>query len=229
MQRVTGYQVDAVIVTASTRLEPSAALTRRCGEAGVPVVLFNRILPGLPAAAVACANRAGGRQVAELLLRAGHRRLAFIGGPEETSASRDRREGFREAIAAAGGAPPLLEAGPLSYEAGHAAALRLMARTERPDAVFCTNDLLALGAMDAARRVLGLRVPEDLSVIGFDDVPMSSWDSYGLTTFRQRVEPMVDAAVGLVLAALSATPPPPPVEIPCDLVIRASARLPAGG
>jgi DNA-binding LacI/PurR family transcriptional regulator len=58
---------------------------------------------------------------------------------------------------------------------------------------------------------------------------MSSWDSYGLTTFRQRVEPRVDAAVGLVLAALSATPPPPPVEIPCDLVIRASARLPAGG
>lgn len=227
MNRITGYQTDAVIVTASTRLEASVGVVRRCAAAGVPVVLYNRVLTDLPVAAVACANRDGGRQVAELLLRAGHRRLAFIGGPVETSTGRDRREGFRGALAAAGAAAPILESGPLDYEGGHAALLRLMRARRKPDAVFCTNDLLAIGAMDAARRVLGLRVPEDLSVVGFDDVPMAAWGSYALTTVRQRVEPMVEAAMRLLHGALAGEAAPPLVEVPCDLVIRASARLPA--
>lgn len=224
MARLTGYQTDAVLVTASARLDSSVQLTRRCQAAGVPVVLFNRVLPDPAVAAVACANRDGGRMVAELLLRTAHRRLAFIGGPEETSTVRDRREGFSEALGAAGAAPPRLEAGPLSYEGGHAALLRLMTGSERPDALFCTNDMLAIGAMDAARQVLGLRVPEDLSVVGFDDVPMAAWGSYALTTVRQRTEQMVEAAVALLLSALAGAAPPPVVEVPVDLVPRRSVR-----
>ncbi len=228
MQRLSAYQTDAVIVTASMRLEPSRRIARCCAAAGTPVVLFNRLLPGPRIAAVTCANRAGGRCIGDLLLRAGHRRLAFIGGPEETSTSRDRRVGFTEALAAAGHAPPLLANGPYSYEGGHAALLNLMARParQRPDAVLCTNDLLAIGAMDAARQALGLRVPEDISIVGFDDVPMAAWGSYALTTIRQRIEPMVDAAMELLLGALRGEAPPPPIEIPGDLVPRGSARLP---
>jgi DNA-binding LacI/PurR family transcriptional regulator len=224
MARLTGYQTDAVLVTASTRLDSSVQLTRRCQAAGVPVVLFNRVLPDVHVPAVACANREGGRMAAELLLRAGHRHTAFIGGPEETSTVRDRRGGFADTIIAGGAAPPRLEAGPLSYEGGRAALLRLMAGAGPPDAVFCTNDMLAIGAMDAARQVLGLRVPEDLSVIGFDDVPMAAWDSYALTTVRQRTGQMVEAAVALLAAALSGAAPPPVVEVPVDLVARRSVR-----
>lgn len=227
MQRIIGYQTDAVIVTAATRLDASRQLTRRCVAAGVPVMLFNRVLPRLRVPAVTCANRDGGRQVAELLIRAGHARFAFIGGPEETSATRDRREGFREALAAAGHAEPLLEAGSYSYEAGHQALLRLMDRParQRPDALFCTNDLLALGAMDAARRTLGLRVPHDLSVVGFDDLPMAAWESYGLTTVRQRMADMVKATVANLLGVLGGETVPALVEVPADLILRDSARL----
>jgi DNA-binding LacI/PurR family transcriptional regulator len=191
MQRVVQYRVDAMVVTASTVLEPSRQVTVRCGAAGVPVVLYNRVLPDLGTPAVICGNRAGGRLAADLLASRGHRRPAFIGGPEETSTNRDRREGFMEGLRDAGLPQPSIEIGPYSYGGGYGALLRLFARGERPDAVFCVNDLLAIGAMDAARRELRLRVPEDLSVIGFDDVPMAAWLSYDLTTIAQRIPEMV--------------------------------------
>lgn len=226
MLRILQYQTDAVIVTAASLLEPSRGVTQRCLASGVPVVLFNRVFADLPVPAVVCANRAGGRLAADLLVRAGHRRLAFIGGPEETSTVVDRREGFAAATAALGAPPPLVESGAYSYEAGRSALLRVMRRPDPPDAVFCTNDLLALGAMDAARVELGLRVPEDLSVIGFDDVPMADWTSYRLTTIRPRFEAMVDAAATLALELPGSVPPRAPIEIPADLVARASARLP---
>lgn len=222
--RVLQYQTDAVVVTAASQLAPSRRVTEACLEAAVPVVLFNRVFADLVAPAVTCANRAGGRLVAELLAGAGHRRLAFIGGPEESSTVMDRRAGFVERLAELGHAAPLLETGAYSYEAGQAALMRLAARGAVPDAVFCTNDMLALGVMDAARTTLGLRVPQDLSVVGFDDVPMASWCSYGLTTIRPRFEAMVDATAAMALKPDGAVGV---LEIPGDLVVRGSARLPS--
>ena len=226
MGRVVQYGVDAVIVTASARLEPSRAVARACAKAGIPAVLYNRVLPDLRAPAVVCANRAGGRLVADLLLRAGHRRFAFIGGPEETSTNTDRRDGFAARLAEAGLPPPALATGRYAYEAGQAAMLDLAARGVPPDALFCTNDLLAIGAMDAARRDLGLRVPEDLSVVGFDDVPMAAWESYALTTVAQRIGVMAARAMDLAEAAMDGDAGATVIEVPGDLVARRSARLP---
>ena len=220
--RVLQYQTDAVVVTAASLLAPARRVTEACLEAGVPVVLFNRVFPGLAIPAVTCANREGGRCVAELLAGAGHSRMAFIGGPEESSTVMDRRGGFVDRLRELGAAPPVLETGAYSYEAGRAALLRLAAQGPLPDAVFCTNDLLALGVLDTARCELGLRVPADLSVVGFDDVPMAGWASYRLTTIRPRFQAMVDAT-----AAWALQPPERPevIEVPGDLVVRGSARL----
>ena len=226
VQRALQYQAEAMIVTASVNLEPSRLIAARCRGAGLPLVLYNRSLPGMAVPAVTCASREGGRLVADLLLRAGHSRLAVLDGSQETSANIDKREGFGERVAAALGGPPMRETGDFSPEGGRSALLRLMRRPTPPDAVFCTNDIMAIGAIDAARHELGLRIPEDLSVVGFDDIPMAAWPSYGLTTVRQRVDAMAETAVELVCAAIAGQTSAVPAEVPVDLVLRTSARLP---
>lgn len=228
VQRIVQYQCDGVIITAATRLDPSARLAAQCRAMSVPVVLFNRQLPELAIPSVVCRNAPSALLAADLLLEAGHRRFAVIAGPEETSTNVERRDTFAARIREAGH-PVVHHAGAFSYAEGHAALLALMGGPAQPDALFCTNDMMALGALDAARYRLGLAVPQDLSIIGFDDVPMASWASYDLTTIRPRFLDMVAATTKLLLDDLSADRDgaTAPIEIEADFVKRGSARLPA--
>ena len=91
------------------------------------------------------------------------------------------------------------EAGPTSYQSGQEAARRVFGRSEAPDGVFCVTDLLALGFMDVARQEFGIAIPDDLCVVGFDDIEQAGWASYQLTTFRQPLDPMADEVVDLLL------------------------------
>ena len=183
----------------------SSRLGRLCRERGIPVVLLNRAVPSPGASMVGCDNHEGGRCIAELFLRIGCRRPAFMGGRPEIASGIERERGLRDGLAVGGLAPVAVEDGGFTHEGGHAAARRLFAGPERPDAVFCANDLMALATVDHLRHELGLRVPEDVSVAGFDDVAMAAWPAYRLTTVRQRLDVMAEEAIDL-LQRLAADP-----------------------
>lgn len=219
------YQVEGLVITAASPLALSKAITKKCLKARIPVVLFNRYFAGVRAASVCCENRLGGALAAETLFATGHRRFAFVGGPEPTSADLDRRAGFESRLQELGAAAPLIQATAFSYAGGHAVGLRMFAGRRRPNAIFCATDVIALGVLDAARHDHGLRVPADLSIIGFDDTPMSAWVGNGLTTVRLPVEEMVKQAVSLLMREIQYHPAKPEVlRIAGELVIRSTTR-----
>jgi DNA-binding LacI/PurR family transcriptional regulator len=193
------YQVDGLIITSATL---SSVLADECVRVGTPVVVFNRYGLNSQVNAVCCDNLAGGRMAADALASAGHRRLAYIAGEPGSSTNRDREQGFTDRLAERGLSVYGRECGDYSYESGHAAARRLLASQPRPDAVFCANDLMAMAAVDVARTEYGLRLPEDLSVVGFDDIEMASWPNYSLTTVQQPVDRMVEATIEVLLRAI---------------------------
>lgn len=217
------YQVDGIIVTSATL---SSGLAEECARVGTPVVLFNRYSLESSVNAVCCDNVAGGRMVADALLSAGHTRLAYIAGEADSSTNRDREQGFTQRLAERGGTLWARESGDYSYESGYQAALRLLGRQQRPDALFCANDLMAMAAFDAASCHLGLRVPEDVSIIGFDDIAMAAWPKYDLTTIHQPVDRMVDATIEVLLQAIQQPQSERVVRFMAPtLTVRSSARV----
>ncbi len=219
------YQVEGILVTAATL---SSTMAEECERWGRPVAMINRYVPGVHASWFCCANYEGGKMVARLLLDANHQRPTFLAGSEDTTTSIDRERGFME-ILNQEKVEALREIGEYTYQDAYDAAIRLLDRKDPPDVIFCANDIMALGVMDAAKNGLGLKIPEEVSIIGFDDIPMSSWSSYSLTTVRQPIQRMVDASVEELLNRIE-NPEREPLQevIPGELVIRGSARMPGG-
>ncbi|MGH1576285.1 LacI family DNA-binding transcriptional regulator [Planktotalea sp.] len=220
------YQVDGII-TASVGI--SSDLTARCEAAGVPVVLFNRSQDTAAHSAVTSNNFAGGQSVAAFFAAAGHKRIAYIGGWEGASTQRDREAGFRDGLAQAGLALTAHGLGQFTVEGAKDAARQMFAGPNRPDAIFVATDHMAFAVMDVIRSELGLRVPEDVSVVGYDDVPPAAWAAYDLTTVRQRANVMVDETVTLMLDKISNPDSEPRhIKVESPLVIRSSAKIPEG-
>lgn len=189
------YKVDAILIASVTVSSRMAAV---CVSRGIPVVLFNRYVPGLKAAAVCCDNRAAGRAVAEYLWSRGHRRPAFVSGEKDVTTSLDRGRGFSLRLRELGVDHYTDEiGGDFTYAAGYQAARRLIAQRPIPDCIFFASDIMAIGGIEAIRAAK-LRVPADISVIGFDDIPMAAWPSYELTTVRQPIAQMVDCAAAIL-------------------------------
>lgn len=149
---------------------------------GMAVVTINRVVGDARIDSCAVANAQGGELVAGALLAAGHRNIAAIEGPATTSTGRDRARGFRRALRRAG-VRIAARRGEFTFAAGHASFGELMNAPRPPSAVFCANDVVALGALNAAAG-LGIRVPEDVSVVGFDDIAMAGWPVFDLATVR---------------------------------------------
>ncbi len=226
VQEMLDYRVDGII-TASVAM--SSDLTARCEAEGIPIVMFNRRQDGLNQSSVTSANVEGGRRVAEFLLAGGHRNIATIAGWEGSSTGRDRLRGFSEGLAAAGAAPLAVIDGKYDRDEAAGATRALMARDDPPDAIFVGNDHMAFSVLDTLRHELGLRVPEDVSVVGYDDVPLAAWAAYDLTTVRQPVNRMIEATVETILAQIDdPARPPQKIEIDGPLILRGSARIPEG-
>ncbi|MBB4683431.1 LacI family DNA-binding transcriptional regulator [Amycolatopsis jiangsuensis] len=202
-ERLLDRSIDGVVLTTAVLGSAlPAELTRR----GLPFVFLNRETgTGLGDAAVVD-NEAGGRLAAEELVRLGHHEVGLLGGPADTTTGRDRELGFRVGLSEAGVGLPRerVRRGPFDYGTGYEGLLELAGQRPRPTAVFCGNDVIAIGAMNAARR-LGLAVPGDLTVIGFDDLPMASWETFGLTTVRHDLDGMAQAAAELLVERLAGT------------------------
>lgn len=190
------YQPEYVIVmTATTSFQKELAAL----EPKAHLIFFNRYVPGANAFSVTCDNRRGGAALAKLLIETGHRRLAYIAGTPDATTSIDRGRGFVQTCAAAGiSVVQDAEAKIFSYEDGRAAAKRLMERHPDIDGIFGANDLVAFGALHALRYELGLDVPGDVSVVGFDDVAMARWPPHHLTTYRHPVLDMTAATLELI-------------------------------
>jgi DNA-binding LacI/PurR family transcriptional regulator len=226
VDEILDFQVDG-IVAASVAL--SSDLSARCRSAGVPMVLFNRAQDDPAMSAVTSDNRAGGRKVAEFLLAGGHEKIGYIAGWEGASTQRDREAGFVDALNAAGHQLHAREVGDFVTEKAQAATRRMFAGADRPDAVFVANDHMALAVMDTLRFELGLNVPGDVSVVGYDDVTVASWPAYDLTTVRQPANRMVSETVDILLSKIERPDAEARrVEIDGPLILRGSARIPEG-
>ena len=168
-----------------------------------------------------------------LLLELGHRRIGFIRGLEDHSASTRRLQGFRRGLAELGleAREPLVQPGQFIFASGQEAATRLLASPEPPTAIFASNDLMAFGVMSKARE-LGYRIPDDLSVSGFDDIPLAGMIWPGLTTMAQPLAEMAFAAAEAVIAGAARAPLAPSSSHPlfkCRLVVRGSTAPPRTG
>jgi DNA-binding LacI/PurR family transcriptional regulator len=218
------YQVDGII-TASVAVTND--LASRCDAAGIPVVMFNRGQDDPRLSEVTSDNVAGGRTVARFLLAGGHRRIAHIAGWQGSSTGRDRARGFRQGLAEAGLEPVALIDGMYRRETAADIARELCGGAAPPDAIFVGNDHMAFGVLDALRFELGMSVPGDVSIVGYDDVPLASWPAYDLTTIRQPVDRMVEETVGTLLGRIDGTDSEPrKIRIECPLILRGTARRP---
>jgi DNA-binding LacI/PurR family transcriptional regulator len=224
MQELLDYQVDGII-TASVAI--SNDLTARCTAVGIPVIMFNRGQDDPRLSEVTSDNISGARRATEFLIAGGHKRIAHVMGWQGASTGRDRATGFQQAMAAARLKPHGMIDGMYSRETAAEATRDLFKGIDVPDAIFVGNDHMAFAVMDTLRFELGLSIPKDVSVIGYDDVPLASWPAYNLTTIRQPVDQMVEATVNALLTQIE-TPETPPHKMRIDgpLVIRTSARKP---
>ncbi|MEC2073358.1 LacI family DNA-binding transcriptional regulator [Alkalihalophilus marmarensis] len=215
------YHVEGVIITDA--LLTSSAVQRLIKNE-IAVVLFNRYIENPDCSAVFCDNYFAGQEIGRYLIASGHKHFAFISGPLNTSTSIDRKKGFEEAVHKGGISDIHIEIGNYSYESGFEAAKKILNSGNLVDCIFCGNDITALGAIDAAKQ-LGFQVPNDLSIVGFDDITMARWPSYSLTTWKQPIDDMVNAAVQLLLDEISEKENKVITKsFPGELVIRGSVK-----
>jgi DNA-binding LacI/PurR family transcriptional regulator len=216
------YQVDGCLMTSA---ELSSNVAAVCSANGVPIVMVNRVARRR-SSAVVCDNLNASAQLADLLLRAGHRRIVLVRTSSSSSTGQERELGFTHQLEAAGLAPCLRLDGRSTYEGGFEAGRQLatMPAGTRPEAVFAVSDIMAFGVLDAFR-LAGLRVPEDVAVVGFDGLPEAGRPIYSLTTVEQPLAAMIGRALDLLQARmLESSLPDETVSMRGRLIIRDSTQ-----
>lgn len=213
------YNVDAVVIISASI---SSGIANDWKRRGRQVILFNRTIPNVQIASVCCDNVGGGKLAVDHFVQQGRRRLAFASGRPDTSTNAERELGFLSRLAEIG--MPMAgkaDSRHCAFSDGYQAALKLAPC--KPDAIFFANDVMALGGIEAIRQELGLNVPDDIAVIGFDDIPMAAWPTYSLTTVQQPLDVMVASAVDLILEQSDDGDEPVKIVHPVHLVARASS------
>lgn len=192
------YQLDACLIA-------SVSLSSRASEIleqhRLPTVMINRVPEHRHGCAALCDNEGAGAEVARFLAARGMRRPAFVAGHADASTSRDRERGFLTGLADCGLSLALRLEGNYSIEGGFRAGQILAEAKPRPDAVFCANDIMAFGVLDALR-LAGVKVPGQIQVVGFDDIRAAAWRPYCLTTVAQPMDVLLERAVDLIMARI---------------------------
>jgi LacI family transcriptional regulator len=226
---LASHDTDGVILVTS---ELTGSQLGQMRDAGIPLVVVDPVNPPPPdVASVGATNWAGGLAATEHLLGLGHRRIGAIGGPGDYLCSRARIDGYRSALERVGVRfdPALVRHGDFTHEGGFIRGGELLGLASPPTAIFAGSDQQAFGVYEAARQ-RGLRIPQDLSVVGFDDLPVARWVSPPLTTVRQPLAEMGRTAAQMLgelvegMALRSGR-----VELSTELIVRESTASPAGG
>ncbi len=224
VRRLQQYSVDGVIVASST-LPPE--FSRAFRDAGVPVVnSFGRFSTTPDVHVVGVDNSECGRMAARALIERGYTSVAFMGGPEFATSTQDRFRGFGSELAKH---PEVARrhsfADEYSFDAGRAEMQRVIATGDLAEAYFCGDDVLSIGALSALADA-GLRVPDDIGIIGFNDMEMARWENINLTTIGQPIEQIISSSVELIVAMLDDPDRLPEIRLfPCKLVERGTLRL----
>jgi DNA-binding LacI/PurR family transcriptional regulator len=217
------YSVDAVIVASSTLPDGFA---RAFHDAGLPVVhAFGRRTEGPEVHVVGIDNAECGRIAARTFRARGYVRVAFLGGPEHATSTRDRLAGFEEELKCY---PEMRHsvsfAGGYTFEAGRTEMQRLLAAGAPAEAYFCGDDVIGVGALSAVRDA-GLAVPEEVGLLGLNDMEMAGWANIDLTTIRQPIPDIIAASVDLAVASIDDPARPPEARLfPCAIVERKTLR-----
>jgi LacI family transcriptional regulator len=224
LKRCRHHRVDGVVLMGCPADDPDIG---RLARSELPCVGVDMELSGTRTAYVASDNVEGGRIAVEHLHRLGHSRIATVAGPLDTRPARDRLRGFRDGITAAGLAyrDELVDYGDWYVDSGYEAVSRLLALAERPTAIVAASDMMAVGACRAAREV-GLDVPGDLSVIGYDDIVLAAHLHPPLTTVRQDKLGLGAVAATALLSLVDDETSAGPASLPVDLVVRGSTAPP---
>lgn len=215
------YSADGVIVASSSLPDSFIA---GCRAAGLPLVhAFGRVSASRELAVAGVDNILGGKLAAETLLGRGYRQIAFLGGPESSTSTKDRLTGLTRALKTHGLAPVRTAFGTsYSHEAGQA-LMRDLLRDGGFDAVFCGDDILAMGAIDACIEA-GLKLPDQLGILGFNDIAMAAWPSYRLTTIRQPIGEIISTAVDMITAMVETGATARSRKFACTVVERGTLR-----
>jgi DNA-binding LacI/PurR family transcriptional regulator len=217
------YQLDGLLMVSCN---PSGELAARCRRHRLPVVVVDRT-GGADLNQVWIQSEQLGVAVAERFLAEGRRRFALLEGFAGEPLSR-RSRSFMQRVQQSGHSV-VIEYGGYYYDGGREAARRLLRSDGPPDAIFCVTDSMAFAVVDTARHKTALRVPEDLSVIGFSDVPIAAWPSYGLTTARLPLRDIVMRSVGMLLEHIEHPDrPPQQALLECPLIERGTTLALSG-
>ena len=219
LRQTLNYRADATVVVSGA---PPVSLIETCIENGQRVILINRDDQIEGPEFVLVENENAAREACLILHRAGCRRLAVISSTAGTPSIMAREQSFVAAAAELGLEARVSRAGPTGYATGAEGARQLLGASNRPDGVFCVTDLLALGFMDVARLEFRLDIPEELCVVGFDDIPQAGWLSYNLTTFRQPIGEIADHIVSII--EKDEPDPAPPKRLSTQVAWRKSVR-----
>ena len=189
------YPLDAIVIRAGS---VTVETVRSCLKLQVPVIVSGRIFDVGNVDSLCCDNNAGSEMAVAALFESGRKNIGYLGGDPGLFSEQERCAGFIAAMRRRRLEPVVMAQSDFSFGGGYATGLKILQGSRRPNAVFCGNDAMALGLLNAARETLGMRVPEDLSVIGFDDIEMSGWPCFNLSTIRNPVEPAVGEIVSLL-------------------------------
>lgn len=215
------YQSDAVVVAAGTMRPKHSEM---CLQVGLPIILVGREVDVSGVHCVLPDNRGGARQAGELFLRTGCKKIAYLGRHGETFADDERREGLMAVVGAAGLELQVAAVMGRSASDHFDDAVNLFTQGNAPDAVFCASDSIAVSVIEAARH-LGLRVPEDVSIVGFNNVPIAALKSFQLTTIEYPISSTVDTIMKLIESKVSGGSPTSSVDrIPTRLILRNTSR-----
>lgn len=213
--------VDGIIATLPRDFRYLEALAR----SRVPILTIDHHGQNKQFPSIAADSYAGASAAMRYLLAQGHRRIAFITGDERLASAQDRHRAWQEHLLHAGLPvdPELVVQGDFSQTGGESAAAQLLGLANRPTAIFAANDVSAIGVLNALHKA-GLRVPEDISVVGFDDIPPAAQCHPPLTTVRQPMQQMGRAAVNTLLALMAGLDAASPqIVLPTELVLRQSS------
>jgi len=225
LDNIIRSQVEGVLMLAITMTQTQARLV---DDFGIPVVIINRTVDYAGISQVGSDNIQGGHWAGRYLASLGHQRIAFLGGLPDSSTHQQREAGFLEGLHSMNQDCLAIEIGNYRYEDACQATRRLFSSRTPPDAIFAANDLMAIAVMEILRHEFTLKVPSDVSIIGFDDVPMAAWPSHSLTTVRQPVDMMIQKATELLMKqVVQEDMQPEHLILPVTPMLRGSTRLPS--